>query len=58
VKRGEHGVKVVTFIESKSREIDQDTGEAKRIRRPWTTTDKANTFIHNRTLLPRHHSLP
>ena len=38
VRRGEHGVKVVTFIEGKSREIDQDTGEAKRIRRPWTTT--------------------
>ena len=28
----------MTFIESKSKEIDQDTGEAKRIRRPWTTT--------------------
>ena len=38
VRRGEHGVKVVTFIESKSREIDQDTGEAKRVRRPWSTT--------------------
>jgi len=38
VRRGEHGVKVVTFIETKSREIDQDTGEPKMIRRPWTTT--------------------
>ena len=38
VRRGEHGVKVVTFIETKSKEIDQDTGEAKIIRRPWTTT--------------------
>jgi hypothetical protein len=38
VRRGEHGVKVVTFIESKSKEIDQDTGERKAIRRPWTTT--------------------
>lgn len=38
VRRGEHGVKVVTFIETKSQEVDQDTGEAKFIRRPWTTT--------------------
>ena len=38
VRRGEHGVKVVTFIESKSKEIDEDTGEPKIIRRPWTTT--------------------
>ena len=38
VRRGEHGVKVVTFIESKSKEIEQDTGERKIIRRPWTTT--------------------
>ena len=34
----EHGVKVVTFIETKSKEVDRDTGEAKIIRRPWTTT--------------------
>ena len=38
VRKGEHGVKVVTFIESKSKEIDRDSGEAKIIRRPWTTT--------------------
>jgi N-terminal domain of anti-restriction factor ArdC len=38
VRRGEHGVKVVTFIESKSKETDPDTGEPKIIRRPWTTT--------------------
>jgi hypothetical protein len=38
VRRGEHGVKIMTFIESKSREIDQDTGDAKLVRRPWTTT--------------------
>jgi hypothetical protein len=38
VRRGEHGVKVTTFIESKSKEIDTDTGEQKIIRRPWTTT--------------------
>lgn len=38
VRRGEHGVKICTFIESKSKEIDRDTGERKIIRRPWTTT--------------------
>ena len=38
VRRGEHGVKVVTFIETKSKEVDEDTGERKIIRRPWTTT--------------------
>jgi antirestriction protein ArdC len=38
VRRGEHGVKVVTFIETKGKEVDQDTGERKIIRRPWTTT--------------------
>jgi len=38
VRRGEHGVKVVTFIETRSKELDQDTGERKTIRRPWTTT--------------------
>jgi antirestriction protein ArdC len=38
VRKGEHGVKVVTFIETKSKELDRDTGEAKIIRRPWTTT--------------------
>jgi hypothetical protein len=38
VRKGEHGVKVVTFIETKSKELDRDTGEPKIIRRPWTTT--------------------
>src|ERR1700693_5114826 len=38
VRRGEHGVKVVTFIERQSKETDPDTGERKIIRRPWTTT--------------------
>jgi hypothetical protein len=38
VRKGEHGVKVVTFIESKSKEIDQDSGEPRIVRRPWTTT--------------------
>jgi hypothetical protein len=38
VRKGEHGVKVVTFIDCKSKEVDKDTGEPKIIRRPWTTT--------------------
>lgn len=38
VRKGEHGVKVLTFIESKSKETDKDTGEAKTYRRPWTST--------------------
>jgi hypothetical protein len=38
VRKGEHGVKVVTFIETKSKEVDRDTGERKIFRRPWTTT--------------------
>lgn len=38
VRHGEHGVKVVTFIDCKSKETDQDTGERKVVRRPWTTT--------------------
>lgn len=38
VRKGEHGVKVVTFIETLSKETDPDTGERKLIRRPWTTT--------------------
>ena len=38
VRRGEHGVKVVTFIDCKGKEVDADTGERKIIRRPWTTT--------------------
>ena len=38
VRKGEHGVKVVTFIETLSKETDPDTGERKLTRRPWTTT--------------------
>jgi hypothetical protein len=38
VRKGEHGVKVVTFIDCKGKELDPDTGERKLIRRPWTTT--------------------
>src|SRR5437879_11513121 len=38
VRKGEHGVKVVTFIETLSRETDPDTGERKLIRRTCTTT--------------------
>ena len=36
VRRGEHGVKVVTFIEHTVE--DKETGEKKTVRRPWTTT--------------------
>jgi hypothetical protein len=38
VRRGEHGVKVVTLIDCQSKETDTDTGERKINRRPWTTT--------------------
>jgi hypothetical protein len=38
VRRGEHGVKVMTFIDCRSKQVDEDTGERKVIRRPWTTT--------------------
>ena len=36
VRRGEHGVKVVTFIECNKE--NKDTGEKETFRRPWTTT--------------------
>jgi hypothetical protein len=36
VRRGEHGVKVVTFVEMTKE--DKETGEKKPFRRPWTTT--------------------
>jgi hypothetical protein len=36
VRRGEHGVKVVTFVEMATE--DKETGEKKPFRRPWTTT--------------------
>src|SRR5579862_2953470 len=36
VRRGEHGVKVVTFVEMGKE--DKETGEKKPLRRPWTTT--------------------
>jgi hypothetical protein len=36
VRRGEHGVKVVTFIECNKE--DKETGEKQAFRRPWTTT--------------------
>ncbi len=38
VRRGEHGVRVLTFIDCQSKETDPDTGERKTYRRPWTTT--------------------
>ena len=37
VRKGEHGVKVVTFVTVYSREKDPETGEPKTSRRPWTT---------------------
>src|SRR5438445_4790344 len=36
VRRGEHGVKVVTFIECSKG--NKERGEKERFRRPWTTT--------------------
>jgi hypothetical protein len=38
VRKGEHGVKVVTFIDCQSKETDTETAEKKSFRRPWTTT--------------------
>jgi hypothetical protein len=43
VRRGEHGVKVTTFVpmDKKTADIDPETGEAKRLslgRRAWTAT--------------------
>jgi hypothetical protein len=42
VRRGEHGVKVVTFLPARDREeTDSTTGERKTVRRssrPWTAT--------------------
>jgi antirestriction protein ArdC len=37
VRRGEHGVKVLTFIERASKETE-GTGERKTIRLAWSTT--------------------
>lgn len=36
VRKGEHGVKVTTFIESTKE--NRETGEKESFRRPWTTT--------------------
>ncbi len=36
VRRGEHGVKVLTFVEMTKE--NEETGEKKPFRRPWTTT--------------------
>lgn len=36
VRRGEHGVKVVTFVEMAKE--NKETGEKESFRRPWTTT--------------------
>ena len=38
VLKGEHGVKVVTWIDCKSKDIDPDTGEPKRYKRAKSAT--------------------
>ena len=40
VKKGEHGVKVFTYISCDSKETDPDTGaeQTSSYRRPWATT--------------------
>ena len=40
VRKGEHGVRVMTFIVTERKQTDPATGEEKRVasRRPWTTT--------------------
>ena len=40
VRKGEHGVKILTYIESVKKDRDSDTGEEKQVsyRRPWHTT--------------------
>jgi antirestriction factor ArdC-like protein len=36
VRKGEHGVRILTFIETKHE--DKETGEVKVSRRPWSST--------------------
>lgn len=40
VKKGEHGVKVITYVPTEKKERDPETGEEKITvgRRPWTAT--------------------
>lgn len=38
VRKGDHGVKVVTWIDCKSKDIDPDTGERKGYKRQKQTT--------------------
>ena len=38
VRKGEHGVKVVTWIDCKSKDIDPDTGEPKQYKRAKSAT--------------------
>jgi N-terminal domain of anti-restriction factor ArdC len=38
VRKGEHGVKCVTFIVCEDKEREQKTGKKSSYRRPWTTT--------------------
>ena len=40
VRKGEHGVKVITYVPTERKEIDPQTGEEKTLggKRPWTAT--------------------
>jgi len=38
VRKGEHGVKCLTFIVCESKETNPKTGERGHYRRPWSTT--------------------
>ena len=38
VRKGEHGVKVVTWIDCRSKDIDPDTGEPKQYKRAKSAT--------------------
>jgi hypothetical protein len=38
IRRGQHGVKIVTFIDCKSKAADRDTDKGKSFRRPWNIT--------------------
>jgi antirestriction protein ArdC len=38
VRKGEHGVKCLTFIVCESKTVNPKTGEKESFRRPWTTT--------------------
>lgn len=38
VRKGEHGVRVITYIPIKTKELDPTTGEPRMGSRPWHTT--------------------